>query len=112
MKLSIISLGSILALTTFVAPVTAKSWWCNGNWDDGDLHRVSFKFNGYCEGQWGQCFLYSLRAAGLNPHNWQAWKTDDGNWQVDFSIPKGKSDLANKGIEDITHVWKGCWPGQ
>ncbi|RSH88324.1 uncharacterized protein EHS24_000861 [Apiotrichum porosum] len=111
MKFSLVSLASLLALTSFVAPVEASDWECNHSWKDGGLRRMSFKFNGYCEDLWGRCFLDKLRSRALIIHNWQCWPLGDGNWQVDFSTLKGMGTEAGKAIQDVTGQWKGCWDG-
>jgi hypothetical protein len=107
MKLSLVPILAFLA-----APALAADWQCNGNWNDGGLKRLSFTFNGYCEGRYGQCFLDALRGRGLTVHNWQCWKRGDGKWQVDFSTTAGLAWQANNAIEQVTGSWRGCWPNQ
>ncbi|RSL84446.1 hypothetical protein CEP52_016428, partial [Fusarium oligoseptatum] len=80
------SLATITALVAASAPAAmADGWECNGSWGDGGLKRLSFKFQGYCENRYGQCFLAAIRGKGLTVHNWQCWKRDDGWWQADLS---------------------------
>jgi hypothetical protein len=47
--------------------------------------RMSWQFKGYCEDEYGQCFLRALRKRGAIVHNWQCWKRDDGWWQADYT---------------------------
>ncbi|CAH0050433.1 unnamed protein product [Clonostachys solani] len=47
--------------------------------------RMSWQFKGYCEHEYGQCFLKALRKRGAIVHNWQCWKRDDGWWQADYT---------------------------
>ncbi|VUC27751.1 unnamed protein product [Clonostachys rosea] len=47
--------------------------------------RFSWQFKGYCEDDYGQCFLRALRKRGAIAHNWQCWKRDDGWWQADYT---------------------------
>ena len=83
--------AATLAVFAAAAPFTlaADDWKCNGSWNDGGLHRLSFKFNGYCENEYGQCFLRAIRGKGLTVHNWQCWDLGNGWWEADFSTTAG-----------------------
>ncbi|RDW58596.1 hypothetical protein BP6252_13072 [Coleophoma cylindrospora] len=109
MKISVASIVATLSLTSTVA---ADDWQCNGAWGDGGLRRYSFKFQGYCEDRYGQCFLDALRSNGLPPHNWQAWDLGDGWWEADFSLTAGMGPEVNNAIKSVTNTWRGCWNGQ
>ncbi|KAH8899770.1 hypothetical protein GQ53DRAFT_757929 [Thozetella sp. PMI_491] len=91
--------------------VAADSWNCNGNSQDGSLHRYSFTFQGYCENRFGLCFLDSIRNYGIADHNWQAWNRGDGWWQVDVSAAAGSAPVMNNAIQAVTGLWRGCWNG-
>lgn len=84
------SLAAITAIIAASAPAAmADDWKCNGSgWETG-LRRFSFKFKGYCEHESGRCFLRAIRGKGLVAQNWQAWKVEDGWWQVDVSVTAG-----------------------
>ncbi|OAA53160.1 Mg2+ transporter protein, CorA-like/Zinc transport protein ZntB [Cordyceps fumosorosea ARSEF 2679] len=110
MKFSIVPVAALMAATSS-SVVLADDWKCNGVWGDGGLRRYSFRFKGYCENRWGQCFLDNIRGKGLTVHNWQCWKTDDdGWWQADFSTTAGLAWQINNAIEVVTGSWRGCWP--
>ncbi|KAM0420373.1 hypothetical protein ACHAPT_011792 [Fusarium lateritium] len=107
------SLATITALVAASAPVAmADSWDCNGSWNDGGLKRLSFKFRGYCEDRYGQCFLDAVRNRGVTVHNWQCWQTNDGSWQADLSITAGLAWQVNNAIQSVTGTWRGCWPNE
>lgn len=102
----------LLVLVTAFTIGAATDWRCNSWTHDGGLVRLSFLFQGYCEDRSGQCFLDRLRARALTVHNWQAWRREDGWWQVDFTTTAGLAWQANNAIEDVTHSWRGCWPNK
>ncbi|KAH7098930.1 hypothetical protein BKA62DRAFT_711334 [Auriculariales sp. MPI-PUGE-AT-0066] len=105
---------SVIAVAALFAPslVAADDWQCNGNWDDGGLRRLSFTFDGYCEGSYGQCFLDAIRGKGVTVHNWQAWDLGNGYWEADLSTTAGLAWQVNNAIQDVTGTWRGCWPNQ
>ncbi|KAH7174161.1 uncharacterized protein B0J16DRAFT_387987 [Fusarium flagelliforme] len=107
------SLATITAIIAASAPVAmADDWKCNGSGWEGGLRRLSFKFKGYCEHESGRCFLRAIRGKGLVAQNWQAWKVEDGWWQVDVSTTAGLAWQVNNAIQDVTGEWRGCWPAQ
>lgn len=103
---------SIIGSPKIGGPKTAKlnsNWKCNGFWTEDGRQRISFKFQGFCEDKWGQCFLEKVRSNGIQPHNWQAWDLGDGWWQVDLSINWGMSQVARNAIVEYTHINIPCW---
>lgn len=112
MKFSLLSLASLVTLMSLATPAAADDWSCNGHWHDGGLIRMSFKFNGYCEDEWGRCFLNAFRAKNLIIHNWQCWDLGDGNWQADFSTTAGMGTNAGEAMQQVTGAWHGCWDGK
>lgn len=100
----------IIALS--VPSTLADSWNCNGCTDDGNLKRLSITFNGYCENQFGQCFLYDLKRRSLDVHNWQSWKRKDGLWQADFSLKRGSGRIADEVMQARTGISRRCWNGE
>ncbi|CAG9988089.1 unnamed protein product [Clonostachys byssicola] len=72
--------------------------------------RMSLQFKGYCEEEYGRCFLRALREYGTLVHNWQCWKRDDGWWQVDYThllgdsylgLPRGSDPVLNAALAQV-----------
>jgi hypothetical protein len=85
-------------------PSDPEQWMrCGAQWEEYGAPRVAIEFQGICEERWGQCFLDELRAAGLDPDNWQAWRRDDGVWQADFGIVDGEQVRATAAVRRVAN---------
>ncbi|KAH7099505.1 hypothetical protein BKA62DRAFT_709780 [Auriculariales sp. MPI-PUGE-AT-0066] len=112
-SISILALAA--SMSSLVSPVAAHEFQCNGQWNDGGLTRLSFLFKGFCDYDWGKCFLHEMRNGWTVVHNWQCWQRDDGWWQADFTVAKGATvSSAAAQIENKAREWDvvetdGCW---
>jgi len=101
----------LLALAAFTQIAAANEWECGQTEGDGGLRRYFWRFKGYCEDQYGQCFLRSIRSHGVVEHNWQCGKAENGWWHAELSSSAGLAPSINGGIEDVTGVKLSCWNG-